>query len=283
MALTRVPQASDTDITVQFYVDGDPTDATGDVDVTVESIDGTPITTDTATSTGDTGEYYFTLDTTTTADLNLLKVTWDATVDGLAQQIVEWVDVAGGFLFTLAEARQVDGLDGTKFTDNQIAEGRTLVETALEKALGFACVPRYAYETVTTYQRDTTLRLGNPYVRSVRTVDGAATDATVSGSRQLYLTSGWDEGRIVVGYEHGLDYPPPEISRAALLLARSWLIDGPVDDRVTTMTNEDGTFNLFTPALRGVRFDLPEVQAVVNEYRLKSDKRMVSAPLVSGW
>jgi hypothetical protein len=71
---------------------------------------------------------------------------------------------------------------------------------------------------------------------------------------------------VIVGYEHGFDFPPARISRAAILLAKRWLVEGPIDDRATSLITEDGTFALTTPGLRGALFDLPEVNAAIEEY-----------------
>lgn len=275
MALTRVPQASDTDLTVQFYVDGDPTDATGTVDVTITAINGDAIDTGTGTSTGTTGEYFYTLSAADTTDLNLYRVVWEATVSGQAQTIAEWVEVAGGFLFNLVEARSLRPLDdATANTDEQIAEARTLAETVLEDECGTAFVPRYAYETLSS-RGGVHLPVSFRNLRSIRSasIDGAdltLTDLTISGESSVYYSAGWDEGwsNVIVGYEHGMDTPPPDVSRACLLLARHYLIDSPIDDRATTMTNEDGTFSLITPGVRGAVTGLPEVNATIQRYSI---------------
>jgi hypothetical protein len=61
----------------------------------------------------------------------------------------------------------------------------------------------------------------------------------------VYYSAGWTVGRrnVIVGYEHGLDRPPERIKRGGLLLLKRWLVEGPVDDRTTSMSNDDGTFS----------------------------------------
>jgi hypothetical protein len=81
----------------------------------------------------------------------------------------------------------------------------------------------------------------------------------------VYYSAGWTAGRrnVIVGYEHGLDRPPERIKRGALLLLKRWLVEGPVDDRTTSMSNDDGTFSLATPGRGGSIFGLPELDAAI--------------------
>jgi hypothetical protein len=71
------------------------------------------------------------------------------------------------------------------------------------------------------------------------------------------------DGNVVVGFEHGRDRPPERLRRAALLLAKVWLVSGPVDDRTSTLTSDGGTFSLVTPGRGGSIFGVPEVDAAV--------------------
>jgi hypothetical protein len=73
---------------------------------------------------------------------------------------------------------------------------------------------------------------------------------------------------VTIGYEHGHPVTPERVKRAAIRLAKRWLVEGPVDDRATTFSNDDGTYSLVTPGRRGEFFDLPEVNAVVQQYGL---------------
>ena len=76
-------------------------------------------------------------------------------------------------------------------------------------------------------------------------------------------------GNGVVGYEHGYDRPPERIRRAALLLAKAWLVAGPVDDRAATFSSADGgTYGLVVEGRGSSPFGIPAVDAAVQEYSL---------------
>jgi hypothetical protein len=84
---------------------------------------------------------------------------------------------------------------------------------------------------------------------------------------------------VVVGYEYGADEPPERVKRAVLLLAKNWLVNGPIDDRATAIPAGEagGVITLATPGIRGANFGIPEVDAVVEQYRIKQG--IYSVPL----
>lgn len=249
--------------------------ARGTVTLGITASDGTVVVA-AGTATDGTGTDRRTFDLTAahTADLDLLTVTWTSDTLGA---LVTRVEVAGGYLFSLAT---LDALldDPTDYTTEQKQTARLRAEARIERVVGAALVPRYSYETLsgdsTPYDD---LKVAWPYVRDIRsvTIDGEAeTDLTVyTGLPHGFIHSddGWDSGsaNIVIGYEHGLDFPPPEISDAAALLAKHYLIKGPIDDRATALSAgpDGGTISLLTPGVRGIHFGIPEVDEVVEEAR----------------
>lgn len=267
--------------TVTLYVDGVATDATGSVTYAVTNVVGTAVASGTATDEPGTGIYSVALTPAHTASLDTLTIAWTATIGGQAQIVRTVVEVVGGYLFTLNEARQHKPLDNTTtYTAASIARARVVAEQALEEACERAFVPRYTRETINGHGL-TRVELAHRNVRSARTVsvDGTALTATelesvlVDGSRYLYTPGAWGSGvrNLVVGYEHGLDYPPPRVSRACLLLAKRFLVDSPIHDRATSVTTDDGTTQFFvTAGVRDAVFDVPEANAVVEEYGLRA-------------
>lgn len=270
--MDRILQHTPTTLSNTWYEDGAVVDP-GTVTIGITRADGTTlVAAGTATTGTGAAARSYTLDTDDTALLDTLTATWTSPTKGTLTTVVE---VAGGFLFTISEARTVKPLDSTAtYTAAQIAAARTMAEQALEDACGQAFVPRYSIETFHGTGADTLLL--KPRLRAVRTasVDGTAlvgTDLTglvamPSGElwRQAYWTYG--RGNVTIGYEHGHDTPPLRVSRAAILLAKHFLVDGPFDDRATSISTDDGTFSLVTPGLRGSAFGIPEVDAVVQRY-----------------
>jgi hypothetical protein len=222
-----------------------------------------------AAPTLNAGEYTVTLTNAMTTQLDRLRLNW--TSGGFGTQST-YVDVVGGFFFTIAELRASSPqlASTTTFTTTRLLEARTSVEDALEKVLGFAMVPRFRTQTLTGWARTEWPLLNElwPYVRVIRTivVDEVAIEPAAFGGYD------WPPGysTVEVAYEHGLDEPGPRWKRYALMLAKNWLLDSPIDDRASTFSSvEGGTYGLVTPGLRGSIFGIPEVDAAVNEERFQ--------------
>lgn len=260
-------------LTTTFEVDGTPTDpspATATVVVTRD--DGTEVYNGAATRTG-TGAFSYTLSAADNDQFDILTVAWTSSLGTLTSM----TEVVGGFLFTVADARRLKPLQDTvKYPADRIIEARTLAETALEDLCGVAFVPRYTRETFSG-NGSTTLLL-RPRATAIRSVtsDGTVyTTTEITGlvpqqTGAIYNPNRWTlgYGNLSVGYVHGYASPPPRVSQACLLLAKNWLVDGPLDDRMTSMSTEDGTFSLLTPGLRGSFTGIPEVDACVQTYGL---------------
>lgn len=277
--MLRIARGRSATITQTFTVDGVAADPSPDTaTVTITRDDGTALVTDAATTNVGVGVVSYTLTPDQTEILDVLTVAWTATFGGFAQVYEETVEVVGGFLFSLAQARATNPLnDPDRFSTQQIVDARTLVETAIEDACGVAFVPRYRREPLSGEGR-TQMVLSMPRVTAIRslTLDGAAVGdlSTVvpSGSSAIYYPARFTRGfsSYEIAYEHGWQSPPPRITQAALRWARSLLIDGPIDDRYTSVSNDVGTFSLATPGLRGSVSGIPEVDATIAEYSLRA-------------
>jgi hypothetical protein len=260
-------------LSVVYEIDGTGTNPSPDTaTVTVTRADGTAIVTDAAATNGANGLFTYTIDAVDNDRLDILTAAWTSDLGTLSTV----TEIVGGFLFTISELQAQltsDQVSGS-YTVEQIVATRTLVEDALEDACGVAFVPRLTTETLSgTGTTDILLR---PRVRTVRTVtidgeDQTLTDLTYSTTGLVYWPDRWTAGtsNLTVAYEHGYDRPPERVKRAAMLLAKSWLIASPIDDRTSTFSSVDGgTYSLMTPGLRGVMFGLPEVEATVQQYSL---------------
>lgn len=276
--MLRIVQGLSATLQHTFYVDGVATDPSPDsATVTITRDDGTAVVTGAATTNTGTGTVSYTLTPAQTATLDRLTVGWTATFSGQSQTFSEVVEVAGGVLFTLAQARALKPLDNTTdYPTARIVEARTMVETALEDACGVAFVPRYERRLVSGNGRSVLMLV--PRLRAIRSVsiDDADIGVTATGTIRVlptgeaYYPAWWDVGigNLSVAFEHGHDYPPPRVSQAALLWTRSFLVRGPIDDRTTQMTTDDGTSILSVPGQRGAWVGIPEVDAVIQQYSL---------------
>jgi hypothetical protein len=280
----RILQNTPGTLSQQWYEDGVAVDA-GTVTVGITRADGTVLVA-ALTGTSGTGASprTFSLTTTHTALLDRLKVTWTSSAKGTQ---VSYVEVVGGFLFTINQARALSPLSNTTtYPTARIAEARILVEQTIEDACGRAFVPRYTLETLSG-TGTTDLMLKWPDLRSIRSVTvttsgvGAAyTEAelalvAINTSGRVYNTGQvWalGAGNISVGYEHGPAFPPARVTQAALTLARAWLVKGPVDDRALGVAAPDGGFGygLAVPGRNGAWTGVPEVDAVIDQYNMRA-------------
>jgi hypothetical protein len=276
--MNRIVQNLSATLSHTFYVDGAPTDPSPDAaTIGITRDDGTILVAPgTATTNAGTGIATYTLTPTHTALLDTLTVSWTATFGGQAQTFTDIIEVAGGVLFTIAQARALSALaNTTTYPTQAIVDARTLVETSLEDACDVAFVPRYRREMVSG-DGGLTVLLSRPRVRAIRSVnlDGAAiTDLSTivpDPAGVAYYPTGWTRGfrNYEVTYEHGYDYPPPMATLAALTWAKAILVKGPIDDRTTAFTTEDGTFSMSTPGMRGNYAGIPVVDAFIQQYDL---------------
>lgn len=273
--MQRILKDTQATLSVTFSVDGTATNPAPDsATVTITRADGTVLVSSQAATDTGVGSFAYTLSAGQNNLLDVLTARWTSNL-GTITTIAE---VVGGFLFSISEARAVKPLNDTaKYSTQQIIDTRTLVEQAIEDACAVAFVPRYKRETING-RGDTTVMLSQPRVTALRSVarDGTALEASElasivpAGAGSVYYPNRWTAGfgNYTVAYEHGYPYPPERVKHAALLWAKQILIQGPVSDRTTSMTTDDGTFALSTPGLRGAVAGIPEVDATIQSYRL---------------
>lgn len=273
--MDRVLQSTPFTASATFTDSNGATVDPGVVTVKVDRADGTNVVAAGTTSGTGVNSRAFNLTTTQTAQLDTLTLTWTSPASGT---ITTYVEVVGGFLFSIADARARPDLANTStYPTASILTARTWAETAIEHACGVAFVPRYASETLNGSggQR---MEPTWPKIRTVRsaTVDGLAIDLTsVVIELERFITRPFGywrpwPGNTVLRYEHGMTFAPPEISTAALELARYKLIadsgSSAVDPRTESIITPDGTLRLSTPGVKGQRFGIPTVDAAVEAW-----------------
>jgi len=287
----RVQRGLAATVTATFTQDGVPTPPSPNTaTVEVDSSSGVVLTpAGTPATPGAGGQFSLVLSPAQTVLLDTLTVKWTSALGTITTQ----VEVAGGFAFSLADARGLPALTNpATYPNASIFAARILAEQALEDACGVAFVPRYqAAEMIDgNYQSTILLRKPRPTLLRSVTVGGVMLSPSdlaqviLKPTGELYRPSLWPgtsyyggstiwgsqstpggSGNILVSYEHGYPAPPARVSRACLLLAKRWLVDSPVDERTTQVTTEGGTISFMAAGATGL-FDLPEVLAVVEQY-----------------
>lgn len=302
-ALSRILRGTGDTIAATFSLDGAATDP-GTVTVDFVTVDGTlDVTGASAAGTG-TDERAVTLTPAQTAQLDILALTWHATIGGVAMDFATAAEIVGGHLFTVAEARafgRQELASAAKYPTSAIVAARARIADAFEAICGVGFAPRYRRATIDGacdtapwgYSTDPfALALGGggglalPDVRAtaVRSVETRAagtatwtafTEDELAGviltpEGTLYRESGgaWPPGRqnIRVGYEAGYATPPEDIRRAALILLVDQLVAKDLTNRALSQTTELGTFRIATAGERGSWFGLPMVDSVLDLY-----------------
>lgn len=281
MALVRVLRTAQVVLSHTFYVDETATDATGAVAVAVKRLDGTAVSSGNASGPSPTGTYSYTIPAQSQVDT--LTVDWTATVAGASVTARDFIEVVGGYIFGLAEARaQPPALSLTKYSTATLAQRRIGVEQECEEICGQAFVTRFARVAFTlddnSYSASTSkLTLPHIGVRTLRAVSVAGvaqslTGLSVSSSGVLrgLSWSGSVTGTVVIAeYEYGMDYPPEDLRDACMLRLRSRLAPGDtnVPQRALSFSVADGgVYRLATPS--GKKTGIPEVDGVYERYTL---------------
>lgn len=176
--------------------------------------------------------------------------------------------------FTIAEARAVKPLEKVIYTDALIVAARALAQSAIEDACGVAFTPT-AFTGQVVYANGGADIFLRPRLLTVTTVTQAGTavtltDVEVGPDGVAYRPNGWPAGRLVVAGTYGYAAPPERVKRAAIQLAKRYLVDTPINDRTTSLTTVDGNTERFVTAGLGTTlFDVPEVNAVVQLYGVR--------------
>lgn len=248
---------------------------------TVEVVDGGGTSTYTGSATYTSGILSAEIPVADMPLLDTYTITWGGEVDGDSTLWVDQVELVGGYLFELKDLRARDRAfaDTGKYPTALLDSKRFEVEDTLEsqKAAAVAFVPRGRRVTLDGSGR-AAIALPDLEVRELYsiTVDGVALtsgelNAVIIDDAWLHLESSvWTKGvrNVAVHYAHGLDAPPPPITRAALTLAREYLAGSDLPGRATATSIGDQMYRLTIAGRDGVT-GLPEVDAAVDQHGRK--------------
>jgi len=270
-----VQKSAPSTISCVFDVDGVPTELDSPPEVTITASDGTSIVTATSAKAAEGDQYDYRL--AGQPALDVLKAVWTGELGGDPISVTTYVEVIGSVLFTVAQAKKRKAFQQrNRFTPLDIRIAHDLALEALQDACGVAFVQRRRAAALDG-SGTTELVLPTPLTQSVTgiSIEGTALDIDDLAAVKVYdagilrRPTVWPRGyqNVEVDYVHGHRVPPQRIARAALLLAEHWLIESAIPDRATSLSTEDGTMQfLVTAGVRGAQFDIPEVNAAVQEY-----------------
>lgn len=268
----------------QYGEIGDP----GTVTVTLTRADDTVIATAAATSEATSHQLSYTLTAANNTQLDWLKAVWTDTGDGTTW--TTYHEVVGGFYATVAEIRQRDPnlADSGKYPTDTVRAVMEEIETAFELECGRSFVPRYARARLSGFSRARillpdvdirTVRSGRDYAdyqtyTAFTALDLANLDWYPSGALRRIDGNYWirGSGNYVVEYEYGMDRPPADVKTAAIRWLRSALNanNTGIPDRATSFTVANGgSYSLIVPGQGGAVTGIPEVDLVIDRYRVK--------------
>lgn len=232
--------------------------------------------------------------------LDAYRVTWIGKVSGVDVSWTDNLELVGGYLFEISDLRAQDRAfaDVTKYPSSLLREVRTWVEAVIEgpRAAQVAFVPRHTRIALNGNSPDLNrgfypLLYGGDYrdlitpdfeIREVysASINGTAltqaeVDAISIDDNVLHRSAGvqwpawpWGKGNIVLHYEHGFDAPPGAITRAALLLAREYLVKSDIPGRASATSIGDQLFRLTIAGRDGVT-GIPDVDAAIDQFGRK--------------
>lgn len=266
----KVLNATPATLSQTFYSDGDVADP-GVVTVTITKADGTALVTGAATS--GTGAAARTYDLGPQAQLNDLTAAWTGTVDGEATTLYSKVEIVGGFIFGIAQARAFDGAklaSTATYPTETITAARDRITDNLETLTGVSWVPRFAREEYDGDGTDTLLVSHyHPTEVLSASIDGTALTSEELADLKVYKdgrikrkTLGtWTEGEdIVIEYVHGFDHLNDGVDYHALRWLTHQIVGTNLPRTAIQQIDQLGTFRMATA---GEKYPtgIPEVDA----------------------
>jgi hypothetical protein len=313
----RILRAAAATLSVQFTdSNGEPVAVTGPVTVRVQRADGTDVkAAGTATSGSGSAPRTVALTAAQTATLDLLTATWTDAATTTSR--VTYIEIVGGYYFTVAEARAAQPVlaDTSKYPTAMILDRRRQVEEELERICGRqrsgvrSFVPRFRLVTIWGLGTDR-LRLPSRDVRTIRSVSFGGVSLSVSALANIVPTadgvmrryrpylSSIDESpfgvwgftfpentRVDVAYEYGWDSPPRDLKDAAMLRLKT-LLTGPTSalpERALGYSDgQGGSYSLATAGRNGFDTGHPDVDAVYHRYAVDDDAGIGSIEFTRG-
>lgn len=283
-----------------FNDDGDPIVPTGSYAATILDGAGLPIGTS-YSATYASNQLSAVIPAVVLDTLDTYTITYAPTLLGSTQPIFTLdVEIVGGYLFEVSQLRAQDRAfaDVVKYPSSALREIRTWVEQVIEgtRAAQVAFVPRGTRVKMNGNSPDLNrgyypLLYGNDYrdliapdfeIRELysASINGTALtqdeiDAVAVDDNILHRSAGvqwpawpYGKGNISLHYSHGYDRPPGAITRAALLLAREYLVKSDLPGRATATSIGDQMFRLTIAGRDGVT-GIPEVDAAIDQHGRK--------------
>lgn len=297
----RIARTAPATLDHTFVIDETPTDPSPvSATVTVTKADGTTqVVAAQAGTHGTDGQFTYAL--AGQAALNVYTADWTASFSGSAVTDRDVIEIVGGRIFTLKDARDSDASlsDPAKYPTSALEDARLEVEQELEQICDRAFTPSYRRAvldgtgTSAILLTDSDWAARNRSMGDVRRIVSAAVAprygqtavaltapqlaaCAVTADGQLRRTDGgvWTEGiaNVVLEIEYGLDRAPADLIRAAFTRFRVRLNmpKSGIPDRASSFTlGQGGTFRLDLPDT--FKTGIPDVDAIYGRYSRRAE------------
>lgn len=258
----RVLRGSAPTLSVTFLDGEDPVDV-GPVSVSVTNDRGVEVGTGTATADpANVGRYTFRLAPATTAQVDLLTVTWTGTETRVTE-----AEVVADYLASIADLRQLKDLDSEYVSADDLAQARDYAEDLFRDVTGVSWTGRYARTRSDVIGGQA--MVPDLYPRAIlwATQDGEEADTSGWDLDDSGVIDGPDGRRVEVAYEHGKQRVPADLRGAFLKFVRHLVLDDSSDlvTRANTLSTDHGTFSI-NQAGKDRPTGLPDVDVVLRAH-----------------
>jgi hypothetical protein len=264
-----------------FYSGETAIDADGSVTIgIVDSAGTTVVASGTATTSGGTGIYEYSL--AGQSNLKELTATWSGTW-GSAMEFKTTSQVVGGFYTTPAEIRGLDSISGETgtFPAADVVDAIIYAEQIIDDYVGAPFVQRYQMDTMNG--TDDQVIKGTkmfPTTLLAASIDGTALSATEISNTALFQDGTMKRkdavwayteagNNVVLEYEYGSStYAPNDIRWCARTLARYHLLEqvSNLPTNAISIQSELGQIQLSQPSMSRPT-PLPDVNVILNRHR----------------
>lgn len=253
------------------------------VTVTITKGDGSTLVATTPATRVGAGVYSYTGDAV--ADLDHLSFTWAGEFSGRDRSEVDYADIVGGFVVSLAELRTQPNLgDTSKFTTDELRRARDWFETLAESYCGVAFTRRYRRVRVSgmgEYDIDVGVPLAaqllsarvysDPVTYTAFTASELADVVpTALGFRRGLSTWPFGSANVVVELTHGYAETPADVRDAALIAIRNKLLEDNTGRPAYAVADGAGGVTRYSTPGPGRPTGIFAVDEVLNRYRFVS-------------
>lgn len=256
--------------------------------VVITDVDGTTVSTGTATATDATGIYTYTVPSAVTCTLGVYTAEASFDLSGEPASVSYALEVVGEYLFEINEIRDRDhAITESSYPAGLIRAARESATDAIETAAQVAFSKR-ASRAILSGDGTSTLLLPDVEVAAILACiiydeeTGTDTADEVTGDELIDVEVNRETGvvtrtdgqvfpvgsnNVLIDYEHGYDRVPAPVREAAITLAIEYLVPSALPARATAQATDLGDFRISVANIDlGRDTGIPAVDSVIQQF-----------------